>query len=68
MNYMHKIPVKLPTAHTSLVTSVIALISSSSIPSVHRSDDEDQEILAEFPATKYGEKFLIEIMADILMM
>ena len=36
--------------------SVIAPVHASSVPSVHLSDDEHQEILDEFPGTNYGEK------------
>ena len=43
--------------------SVIAPICASSIPSVHPSDDEQQEILDEFPSTNYGEKFPAKLMA-----
>ena len=44
VNYLHEIPVKLPTVHTSSVTSVIAPICGLPIPSIHLSDDEYQEI------------------------
>ena len=43
--------------------SVTAPISASSIPSIHPSDDECQEIPDEFLGTNYGEKFPSEIMA-----
>ena len=65
VNYLHEIPVKIHTVHSLSVMSVIAPISASSIPSVHPSDNECQEILEEFPGTSYGEKFLAEIMVKI---
>ena len=42
--------------------SIIAPISALSIPSVHLSDDEHQEILEEFSHTNYGEKFPSQIL------
>ena len=36
-----------------------------SIPSIHLSDVEHQEIPDEFPSTNHGEKFPAEIMAKI---
>ena len=43
--------------------SVIAPIHASSIPSIHPSDDEHQEILDKFPGTIYGEKTPSKFMA-----
>ena len=65
VSYMHEIPLKIPTVHTSSMASVIAPISTSSVPSVHLSHGKCQEIPEEFPGTNYGEKFLVEIMAKI---
>ena len=45
--------------------SVIAPISALPIPSVHLSDIEYQEITEEFPGTKYGEKYPVEITAKV---
>ena len=45
--------------------SVIAPISASSVPSVHPSDAEHQEIPDKFPGTNYGEEFPSEIMVKI---
>ena len=45
--------------------SVIAPVCVSSVPSIHLSDDEYQEILDEFPSTNSGEKFLTKITAKI---
>ena len=63
VNYLHEIPVKFLTVCSSSVTSVVAPISPSSIPSINLSDVECQEILDEFPRTNYGEKHPVEIAA-----
>ena len=47
------------------MSSVVAPISALSVPSVHPSDDECQEIPDKLPSTNYGDKFLAEIMAKI---
>ena len=65
VNYLHEILVIIPTLHTSSVTSVIAPLSALSIPSVHPSDVELQEIPSKIPITNYGEKYLVEITAKI---
>ena len=63
-NYLHEIPVKVPTVCTSSVMSVVAPISASSVPSIHPYD-ECQEILDEFTCTKYCEKFPSEIIGKV---
>ena len=63
VNYQHKIPVKSPSVQTLSVTSVIAAVCALSIPSIHPSDDEHQEILDKFPGTNYGETSPSEIKA-----
>ena len=68
VNYLHEILVKIPTVHTSSVTSVIAPISTLSVLSVHLSNDEYQEILEEFPSTNYGEKYPAITTAKSLLM
>ena len=65
VNYLHEIPVKLPTVHTLSVMSVIAPISALSVLSIHPSDDKCLEIPQEFPSTNYGEKYPVETMAKI---
>ena len=45
--------------------SIIALIHPSSVPSIHLSNDEYNEIWAEFPGSNYGLKFPVEIIAKI---
>ena len=67
VNYLHEIPVNIPTIHTSSVVSVITLISASYVPSIHPLDDEGWEILEQFPSTNYEENFLVVITAKILM-
>ena len=57
---LHKILVRIHTVHTLSVMSVVASIHALSILSVHPSDDKHQEILDEFPGTKYP--FLSEII------
>ena len=54
VNYLHEIPVKSPSVHSSCITSVIAPVCASS-----------QEIPDEFPGTNYGEKNQSEIMAKL---
>ena len=49
---------------TLCITSVIAPVCASPIPSVHPSDDEHQEFLEEFLITKYGEKNPSKIMVQ----
>ena len=63
--YLHEIPVKSPSVHTSSVTSVITPVHALSIPSIHPSDDKCQEILDKFPCINYGEKFLSDITVKI---
>ena len=56
---------KIPPVGTLSVTFVIAPISALSIPSIHPSDDECQEIPEEIPGTDYAEKYPVEITAKI---
>ena len=65
VKYLHDIPAKIPTVCTSLVTSVNAPISASSIPSVNLFNNKHQVIPAKFPSTNYGKKFPVEIIAKI---
>ena len=65
VNYLHKLPVKIPTAHSSSVMSAIAPICASSVLSVDPSDDEHQEIPDEFPGTNHREKFPAKITTKI---
>ena len=51
--------------NSSPVTSVIAPIHASSVPSIHLSDDEYQKILSKFPSTNHGENIPDEIMSII---
>ena len=65
VNYLHEIPVNIPTVHTSSVMSVITLISASYVPSIHPLDDEGWEKLEQFPSTSYEENFMVVITAKI---
>ena len=71
VNDLQEIPIKSLPVSSSLVTSVIASICASSIPSIHLSDDKCQEILEEFPGTNYGgrhpSKILVKIPADVTL-
>ena len=67
-NCLQEYLVKSPSVCKSPVMSVVAPVSALSIPSIHLSDDEHQEIPEEIPCTSHGEKFPVEKTAKSLTM